>query len=216
MQIPVIEVGARFGRLVIVEPPRRLQFQVRAHLVATCRCDCGTTTTTRVSRLVGGNCRSCGCYRRDVATVHGMTARADKRPVYFVWNSMIGRCLRPSDTNYPRYGARGITVDPDWLVFEHFLRDMGEPPPGMTLDRRDTRGPYSKANCRWATRRTQANNKTNNRLIEHDGRRQTLAQWARETGVGRSTINARLVLGWPVERALSTPVRPMRTQACSH
>jgi hypothetical protein len=61
---------------------------------------------------------------------------------------------------WPHYGGRGIAVeDPRWLQFENFLADMGEPPPGLTLDRRDNERGYCKENCRWATRIEQRNNR---------------------------------------------------------
>lgn len=39
------------------------------------------------------------------------------------------------------------------------------------------------------------------------GRTQSLAAWARETGVGRATIRERLKRGWSISDALQTPVR---------
>jgi hypothetical protein len=58
------------------------------------------------------------------------------------------------------YGGRGITVeDPRWFKFENFLADMGEPPPGLSLDRIDNERGYRKDNCHWVTRSEQMRNR---------------------------------------------------------
>jgi len=73
---------------------------------------------------------------------------------------MMQRCHRPTDKDFPRYGALGISVTKPWRdSFESFLNDMGERPAGMTLDRIDGRFGYFMANCRWATPREQARNR---------------------------------------------------------
>jgi hypothetical protein len=72
---------------------------------------------------------------------------------------MRARCFTPGSTGYEYYGGRGITVCERWDVFENFVEDMGERPPGMTLDRRDGNGDYEKGNCRWATKLEQVQNR---------------------------------------------------------
>jgi hypothetical protein len=42
-------------------------------------------------------------------------------------------------------------------------------------------------------------------LIEHAGRAQSLAAWARESTVSAATLRYRLKMGWPMEEALRTP-----------
>ena len=43
------------------------------------------------------------------------------------------------------------------------------------------------------------------RLIEYDGRVQSVSAWAKETGLSHSTITTRLANGWPIADALGAP-----------
>ena len=75
---------------------------------------------------------------------------------------MINRCDYggPTQTNFKYYGGRGITVCERWRDFRNFLEDMGERPPGKTLDRHpDPDGNYEPSNCRWATAKEQLLNR---------------------------------------------------------
>lgn len=93
--------------------------------------------------------------------------------------------------------------------FETFLSDVGERPPGTTLDRwPNPNGDYEPGNVRWASSHEQARNKDCNHFITVDSETLTLTEWAERTGVPRSIIYTRINrLGWEPEKAISTPVR---------
>lgn len=125
---------------------------------------------------------------------------------------MRQRCNDPGSKSYARYGGRGIKVSERWDSFPNFLADMGSrPSPRHSLERIDNAKGYEPGNARWATATEQANNRRSSRLITYQGETLTSAEWTRRTGLARHIIEQRLdKLGWSVERAFTTPVRPLR------
>jgi hypothetical protein len=68
------------------------------------------------------------------------------------WISMIKRCYYPGNRKYKHYGARGIRVCERWLCsFEAFIEDVGSPPAGCTIHRKNNDRDYEPGNCNWAT-----------------------------------------------------------------
>lgn len=125
---------------------------------------------------------------------------------------MIQRCTNPHFTKYPSYGGAGVKVCDRWRLFDVFWQDMGERPSlEHTLDRYpDRRGNYEPGNVRWATRWEQGHNRSDLLLLMHNGKTQCLNDWARELGVNREALKARLNRGWTVDRALSVPIGMLR------
>jgi hypothetical protein len=127
---------------------------------------------------------------------------------------MIGRCTLSSIPAHDHYKARGITVCERWREFRNFLADMGERPGGRreyTLERIDNTKGYEPGNCRWATWREQANNRSTNIHFEYEGQRFTLAELSRHTGVKKELLRSRLCRSpypWTVEGAVKTPMLP--------
>ncbi len=106
--------------------------------------------------------------------IHGLS----HSKIYRIWRNMKARCYNNKSTSYNYYGRKGVKVCEDWHDFKSFVIDMGFPPsPIHTLDRIDSEGDYEPRNCRWATYKEQANNRTNNHHITYGGVRYTLSTY---------------------------------------
>lgn len=193
--------GRRFRKLKVLY---RTRIDQRSYY--WCRCDCGTEKEVCGGNLASGNTVSCGCFRETSPITHG----ASKTKAYKVWCWMIRRCTKPKAPDYPRYGGRGIKVCKRWLKFENFLKDMGQPPKGLSIDRIDNDGDYKPSNCRWATMVQQARNSRKSRFVTVDGVRKTISEWAEHVGVSQNVIHMRLHRNWSAKRAVFAPLRKAR------
>ncbi|MGE8141796.1 hypothetical protein ACQKOE_07460 [Novosphingobium sp. NPDC080210] len=174
-----ISVGMSAGWFTIIDGPYS-----KNGLRWLAQCSCGEKVELNISTInakiaKNGSCQKC---RHSRGTTHGHGRTTD--PTWSVWQAMKQRCTNPANRLYRRYGGRGIKVCDRWLEsFEAFLEDMGERPSrDFSIERNDNDGDYSPANCRWATRKEQALNKSNTAVFSING----------ETVIGYAALSARV------------------------
>lgn len=173
-----------------------------------CQCACGAMRTVAHKHMLSGESTSCGCAIAEKTSRRQKTHGKSRTPEYISWGGMLERCSCAESKSYHNYGGRGITVCDRWQTFEHFLADMGpRPTPKHSLDRKDNNGDYCPDNCRWATKKEQANNRRGNSRWEYRGEVKTLSAWAEYAGIPHSTLRNRLLAGCSIQDAIERPVR---------
>jgi hypothetical protein len=198
--------GQRFGLLTVT---RHAGSDAAGRATWLCACDCGGEKVVKAAELKKGSTGSCGCLakkqRQKAAQSQSHDYSRSKWPrEYNAWEGMVRRCTDQSYDGFTNYGGRGIAVCERWMKsFRAFAEDMGRSPIGGTIERIDNAAGYYPENCRWASRKEQANNRRSNRLLTHGGRTLNVSQWAEELGIARATLYQRLHKGWPVDRVLS-------------
>ena len=202
-------IGVRQGKLTVIKFAGHNSYNEATWL---CRCDCGKEIVVRGYHLRNGQhgCRECSNAAANKAKAkHNLSGTI----LYNKYMGMLKRCYLKSNPSYPRYGGRGIKVCDTWRDKENgFMRfykwsiNNGYED-GKSLDRINNDGNYSPRNCRWATAKEQANNRSNNRLITFNGETHNLYEWSDKLNIKRVTLEGRLRKGWSVEKTFTTPVR---------
>ena len=166
--------GKKFGKLTVI---KRVENNRHRQPQWLCKCDCGKETIITGQKLRTGHTKSCGCiiYEQKTRLTHGMTGTT----LHNRWLNMKSRCYNPKNKRYARYGGRGITVCQEWMDFTNFYNwsinnGFNE---SLTLDRIENDKGYCPQNCRWATQKLQANNRSSNDIFCIDGVSKTLSEW---------------------------------------
>lgn len=188
-------VGERFGYLTVLN----LDHVGNGKAHWRCRCErCGGETVVPTASLKNGTTTSCGCYKRENLGERTRTHGLTNHPLYRVWANMKSRCGYEDNIGWDRYGGRGITVCDEWLhdfkAFHDWAIENGWKP-GLTIDRRNNDDGYSPWNCRIADVYTQANNRSNNRIVHYDGEAHTVKQWSDILNVKYATLLSRINRG---------------------
>lgn len=153
-------IGQRFEKLIVL----KFDKIISKSIYWLCECDCGKIKSIRGSHLKQGKIRSCGCLRKIGNRLkHGHDRKGNQSKTYRAWYHMKERCGNLNCKEYKYYGGRGICVCERWLQFDNFLKDVGEIPKGLTLDRINNEGNYEPNNFRLATMKQQANNRRNSK-----------------------------------------------------
>lgn len=201
MSVKIDLTEKRFGSLTVL----RLEIDVPGRKKKwLCKCDCGNEVVVSGGNLQSGHTQHCKLCGRKVQSEKVKTHGKSRTKLYYVWQGMINRCERESHKSYSDYGAKGISVCEEWhnpeVFFEWAINNGYKE--GLEIDRIETTGNYCPRNCRWISRAINANNKSNNKLIVHNGEEKTLAEWARYYNVNYKNLSRNLKKGYSLEDAV--------------
>lgn len=130
-----------------------------------------------------------------------------KHPLYQTWRGMLKRCKCPTATGFHNYGGRGIKVCERWHDFWAFVNDVGPKPYSHSqLERKDNNGSYTPSNVHWASSNEQTRNTRYNLHLTVGAETKTMADWAKDKKIPKSTLFNRLKRGWSPERAITSPI----------
>ena len=127
----------------------------------------------------------------------------NRDPLYFEYHSILRRLK-----GHEEY--KNVPICEEWendfIKFRQWAIENGYKK-GLTIDRIDNSKGYEPSNCRWATAKQQANNRRNNVILEYNGEKRTMSEWASFIKIPYSTLKNRRKCGWSVEDILKTPYK---------
>ena len=176
-------IGKKFNMLVVVDVFKTIDKNGIKRFRYVCKCNCGKTKNIDALSVCNYVQKSCGCLK--------LKNIKQKDGAYYNYYNMIQRCYNPKSPAYKYYGAKGIDVCNEWKEsFDCFKLDMGNKPSKFyTIERIDNSKGYFKDNCRWATRKEQAQNTSLTKYFIFNGEKMTRSDICDLTGIKRKTID---------------------------
>ena len=154
------------------------------------KCNCGNEFKAQTSNITSGTTNSCGCYKIKKIKQSNTKHNLSNNKLYSIWKAMIGRCYNINSTRFEYYGKRKITVCDRWLDISNFIEDMESSYiDGLSIDRIDVNGNYSKENCRWVCQKIQMRNTRLLRKTNNSGYRGVCFDKSRKKFTSRITVN---------------------------
>ena len=177
----------KFNKLLVIRRNGYLSNGKQQLKAWECICDCGTITTVRSHCLISGGTKSCGCIKGQRQRTHGQS----RTKLYRLWADIKKRCSGKGNKKNQRfYFNKGITVYDEWKSFQNFYAWAKDKyVVGLDIDRIDTTRGYSPDNCRFVSRKINAQNKKNCRFWYIRNKRfNSSSDAANHFGVVQSTI----------------------------
>lgn len=182
--------------------------------IIKCKCHCNSIFYCNLSDLTAKKRYIIGCKN---------CIEPSNKNTKFYWNiynnrsrleniyyGMIDRCFNNKNKSFLHYGGRGITVCEEWKNNKQSFLDWANAngyDDKLQIDRIDYNGNYEPSNCRWVDVIVQANNRSNNRIIEENGTKYTLSEISKKYNINYSTLCSRIRKG---EDVLSSAKRPVK------
>lgn len=155
---PLYSIGTKFGDWTIVAQTNRPFRGLPNVAVATVRCCCGREKDLANSYLRAGGSSGCGCKRAARFAAGSHKHGQSRSELYRLWARVKARLKTQTD-------YAGVRMHPAWAsdfeAFAAYMETLGpKPGPTYSLDRIEPRGHYEPGNIRWASKQTQAQNRT--------------------------------------------------------
>lgn len=210
-----IELGSKFNRLKLIE-----KFIINKYgqnmTMGKFQCDCGNFIINKLTSVLSGHVKSCGCLLSDKAretcikrnTIN--SHRLSRHPLYRIWANIKSRCYNSKTKMFKWYGGRGISMCNEWkndfkLFYNWCINNNYQQ--GLTLDRINNDLGYYPSNCKWVTYYEQAHNRSSNIHVNITafGETKTSYEWINDSRcvVNHACLIYRIGAGWQPEKAIT-------------